>query len=227
MEPGVSDRNNQTKLEAMILDFIIAKSLKFLNRPAVRGSNLSKHVDIGPGCNIINCNIDRYTYLGKNCVAVNASIGSFCSIASYCCIGGGAHPTNMLSSSPVFYKGRNAFGKHFQKVDFVDDSQVTLGHDVWIGEKVFVRDGITIGNGSIIGANAVVTKDVPPYAIMGGAPAKLIRYRFSEDVIKKIQDIKWWLFSDKELATFCDSIGNQEITLEVLNRAIKKIYEED
>ena len=109
-------------------------------------------------------------------MAVNATIGPYCSIASYCCIGGGAHPTNLLSSSPVFYKGRNAFGKHFSSCDFEEARPVEIGNDVWIGEKVFVIDGIKIGDGAVIGAHSVVTHDIPPYAVAVGSPARVFRY---------------------------------------------------
>ena len=77
-----------------------------------------------------------------------------------------------------------------------------IGHDVWIGRSAIVLAGVTVGDGSVIGAGSVVTKDVPPYAIVAGNPARLIRYRFDENVIQKLKEINWWNFSEARLKTF-------------------------
>lgn len=172
-------------------------------RPAaLRNCQIDKHARIGSGSYCIRTVIGRYSYIGENSIAVNAEIGSFCSIASYCCIGGGAHPTNMISSSPVFYNDRNCFGKNFSNIPFEAENRVTIGNDVWIGEKVFIKDGITIGNGAIIGALSIVTHDVPPYAIVGGVPAKVIRFRFDAETIKTLEDIKWWEMKEETLEKY-------------------------
>ena len=79
-----------------------------------------------------------------------------------------------------------------QDIFFEEYETVTIGHDVWIGTRAIVLDGITVGNGAVIAANSVVTKDVPPYAIVAGVPAKIIKYRFNDDKINKLNDSKWW-----------------------------------
>jgi tetrahydrodipicolinate N-succinyltransferase len=82
---------------------------------------------------------------------------------------------------------------------FEENKAITIGHDVWIGARALIRDGVNIGHGAIIGAGAVVLDDVPSYAIVGGVPAKLIRFRFAEDIIKRLLELKWWEWSDDML----------------------------
>lgn len=206
------------------IGFIVSRIVSFIHRPATRDCKLAKSVSLASGSYCVGTEIGRYSYLGKNTIIVNAKIGSFCSIASYCSIGGGSHPTNFFSTSPVFYEGSNTFKKHFSKAYFVEAKPVIIGNDVWIGEKVFIKDGITIGNGAIIGAHSVVTHDIPPYAIVGGVPARIIRYRFSEEVIKQLETIKWWELNEKELIQFASSLECKEVTIEslsIISKAIK------
>ena len=179
--------------------YIINKMFRLLNRPALRNCTIDKTSKIGTGSNCIDVVMARYSYMGKNNSVANTKIGAFCSIASYCAIGGGAHSIDMVSTSPVFHSGRNILRKNFATNSNEINKPVIIGNDVWIGEGVFVKDGITIGNGAIVGAHSVVTKDVPPYAIVAGAPATLIRYRFSEDEIRCLLEIKWWEWPDEKI----------------------------
>lgn len=205
------------------LGFIISKLLKRLNRPALRNCKLHKKTSVGSGCNCINVVMDKYSYMGDKCVAVNAKIGPFCSIASYCCIGGGAHPTNLLSSSPVFYEGRNAFRKHFSKIEFEEAKPVNIGADVWIGEKVFIKDGIKIGVGAVVGAQSIVTHDVPPYAIVGGVPAKIIRYRFDEETMNALIESEWWNLPEEKIKQFSTYLQDKQISKETVTNANNQI----
>lgn len=205
------------------IGFLINKLLKLLRPAALRNCQIDKRARIGSGSYCIKTVIGRYSYIGENSIAVNAEIGSFCSIASYCCIGGGAHPTNMISSSPVFYNGRNCFGKNFSNIPFEAENRVTIGNDVWIGEKVFIKDGITIGNGAIIGALSIVTHDVPPYAIVGGVPAKVIRFRFDAETIKTLEDIKWWEMKEETLEKYAHLLEKGSICAKNLIDSLEKI----
>lgn len=179
--------------------FFVSKFLRAINRPALRGCKIDKTAKVGTGSNCINVQMGRYSYMGKNNSVCNANIGSFCSIASYCAIGGGDHAMDSISTSPVFYEGRNIFEKHFSQIHKELNKPVTIGNDVWIGENVFINSGITIGDGAVIGAHSVVTHNVPPYAIAVGAPAKIIKYRFNDSEIERLLSIKWWNWTDGEL----------------------------
>lgn len=182
--------------------YIMNKSLKFLNRPALRDCKIDRKAKIGTGSNCISVSVGRYSYMGKNNSVANTNIGSFCSIASYCAIGGGSHPVDKVSTSPVFYSGKNIFNKNFSAIDVEASKPVTIGNDVWIGEGVFIKDGVAIGDGAIVGAHSVVTHDVPAYAVVVGAPATIIRYRFSDEQIRKLLELKWWNWPEEKLREY-------------------------
>ena len=110
-------------------------------------------------------------------------IGNYCSIANNVSIGQGEHDLTKISTNSIFYD--NAFTE-------LTKGDCEIGNDVWIGVDSIIKRGIKIGNGAVIGANSVATKDVPPYTIVVGSPAKIIRYRFDESKIKLIEDSKWW-----------------------------------
>ena len=192
--------------------FFVSKLLRLINRPALRDCRIDKTAKVGTGSNCINTQMGRYSYMGKNNSVCNTSIGAFCSIASYCAIGGGDHALDAVSTSSVFYEGKNVFGRNFAQIHRELNKPVTIGNDVWIGEGVFISSGITVGNGAVIGAHSVVTHDVPAYSVMAGAPAKLLRYRFDEEEIRKLQELKWWNWSEDQLRKY----GNQFALIEEL-----------
>lgn len=112
----------------------------------------------------------------------NVTIGRFCSIGRGCSIGAAKHRLDQISSHPAI-------------ADQIYD-HVEIGHDVWIGDQAIVLSGVTIGTGAVVGAGAVVTKDVPPYAIVGGIPAKLIRMRFDARTVERLLASCWWEYGD-------------------------------
>lgn len=138
--------------------------------------------------------IGQYTYLNSNSqINSYVNIGKFCSIASDVIIAPDNHPVDWLSThpfqcDPLWTDSLGVKGKHF----IVSKNHTTIMNDVWIGTRVIIKRGVKIGNGAIIGAGSVVTKDVPDYAIAAGIPAKIIRYRFSQDIIDKLLQINWW-----------------------------------
>lgn len=152
--------------------FIPAKSLraKFKNCFAATRKPPCRHVG-------------RHTYLGASVFVSHkeTSIGSFCSIAGNTAIGPSQHPLNFLSTHPFQYLGHDKLQPE-HKADFVFARPVAVGNDVWIG------------------ANAVVTRDVPPYAIVGGIPARIIRYRFEPEIIEKLLALQWWNLPDEQIA---------------------------
>jgi acetyltransferase-like isoleucine patch superfamily enzyme len=134
----------------------------------------------------------------------NLSIGRYCSIAAGLSVFGSAHPTGWLSSSPMTYAphhqrfyvdaGIEAPPPIMEWEEYNGHITTHIGNDVWIGADVLLKPGITIGNGAVIAARSVITKDVPPYAIMGGAPARVIKYRFEAPLLDKLNAIEWWKY---------------------------------
>jgi acetyltransferase-like isoleucine patch superfamily enzyme len=150
-----------------------------------RGCRINAGVQLGPGVSV-----GDFTYVNDGTVVGSGTIGRFCSIGYACGIGMHEHPLEFLSTSPHLYGGRNLFGAKATWDDF--PRPPTIGSDVWIGSNVTVLQGVTVGHGAVIAAGAVVTRDVPPYAIVGGVPAKVIRYRFQPEVVRELLALSWW-----------------------------------
>lgn len=141
--------------------------------------------------------IGAYTYLRKDCRLSpgTSSIGRFCSIAPEVAIGDGDHPVDWFSTHPFQWGATTLLSKERASElvrDIPTKRKIKIGHDVWIGARVLITRGVHIGNGAIVAGGAVVTKDVPPYAIVGGVPARVLRYRFTEEIIERFQRLKWW-----------------------------------
>ncbi len=152
-------------------------------------------------------NIGRHSYIGVNTKIENRKtrIGSFCSIADNVQIGLSNHPTNFLTTHPVSYTKENVnlYGKikNHNPIKVEIGLPCEIGNDVWIGQGSKIFGGVKIGTGAIIGAGSIVTKDIPPYAIAVGVPARIIKYRFSPEVITKLLKSKWWELPDEEICT--------------------------
>lgn len=163
-------------------------------------SRISRKSKIYRFAKVANSSIGDYSYVGPHTWVINAEVGKFCSIAPNCKIGLAAHSVNFLSTSPIFTETKNGTGHSWSKTNFFNPSNLTVvGNDVWIGERALIMGGVKIGDGAVVGAGAVVTKDVPNYAIVGGVPARLIRYRFDAEFIEKLKKLKWWDIPDTKL----------------------------
>lgn len=160
----------------------------------ILNSQLGNNVKTYEKVKLTNVSVGDFTYITSDTHISNAKIGKFCSIGSSCRIGLGKHPTNkFVSSHPIFYSTAEQSGRTFSDKNYFNEfAEVTIGHDVWIGANAVVLDGLKIGDGAIIGAGSVVTKNVPDFSIVGGVPAKLIRYRFLNKEIKFLKIFKWW-----------------------------------
>ncbi len=165
----------------------------------VKSPELIEHpVSIGPGSEIHGeSRVGAYLFLNfRSIIYPHVSIGRFCSIARGCEIGVAQHPTHFLSTHSfqynevLFSKMPGYQGK--RTLRWRSHVDTSIGSDVWIGAQAIVVAGVKIGHGAIVAANAVVTKDVPPYAIVGGSPARIIRYRFDHDVIERLVATEWW-----------------------------------
>ena len=180
------------------------------------GSRLESCVAVHLGSRLSGVKVGRFTYIARDSVVNDVDIGRFCSIGPRCLIGSGDHPVNWVATSPVFYSnrdqaGRSLVGEWLAPRGFVERRRIKIGHDVWLGAQVFVRDGVNIGNGAIVGAGAVVTKDVPAFALVGGVPARIIRYRFSKEVIEEMQTIAWWQWPEGALQEAQALIASEDI----------------
>lgn len=153
----------------------------------------------------IGIRIGKYSYGFEqfcNKGSMVAEIGAFTSMAANVNYSLGNHPLDRVSTHPFFYLkkfGLISADREEVIAGVPKNGKITIGHDVWIGRDVTLLTGVTVGHGAVIAAGAVVTKDVPPYAIVGGVPAKLIRYRFDEATIQKLLQLAWWAWPDDKL----------------------------
>ena len=195
----------------MTLAYLYSKFFKkVLRGKSILNSMVDKQAKIYSGTQFQESTIARYSYVGYDCEILHCRIGSFCSIANGVVIGGAQHPLQWISTSPVFYNEAGGTGLHLGSLQVPRTPQTVIGNDVWIGSRAIVLAGVTVGNGAVIGAGEVVTKDVPPYAIVGGVPAKVIRYRFNKDEIEMIENTEWWNKADKLLRA-CADVANQPV----------------
>lgn len=184
---------------------------KLIKSKIIEYKNKDKFLKIGYMANATKCKFGIYntiynevslnevtlgdfTYIAGNTNISKTTIGKFCSIGPYCKIGLGKHPTkDFVSTHPVFFSTLKQAQVTFADINYFDEfAYIIIGNDVWLGANVIVVDGVKIGDGAIVAAGSVVTKDIPPYAIVGGVPAKIIKYRFEKEEIKKLLQLKWW-----------------------------------
>lgn len=153
-------------------------------KPSQLVSRYPPHANIMKGSQISEDSVvGDYTYIGYSCYVTKSEIGRYCSIANNVSIGSGEHNLNKISTSAMFYE--NTY-------EALTEKDCVIGNDVWIGVDCIIRRGVHIGHGAVIGANSFVNQDVPDFAIFVGNPARLIRYRFSSELIKRIKDSSWW-----------------------------------
>lgn len=184
----------------------------------VRNSNLGHHVRIDRNNFLLNVSIDDYSYTGPFDMIFHAEIGKFTSISYGVTIGPPEHNYHRLSTHPMIYdKFYGIFEENGDIRNEKFEKPITIGNEVWIGCNATIRRGVKIGDGAIVGANSMVNKDVPPYAIVAGCPARIIKYRFDRDTINELLKLKWWHWNIEKIQRN-QLIFKQNLTLELLRQ---------
>jgi hypothetical protein len=158
-------------------------------------SHIGAWTDLGPHTSLVESTWGDYSYAADNVSVIYADVGKFCSIAAHVRINPGNHPMDRVTQHHATYRrAQYGFGDA-DEASFFDwrrSFRCAIGHDVWIGHGAIVMPGVSIGTGAVVGSGAVVTRDVAPYTIVAGVPARPIRPRFPEDVVEKLLAIRWW-----------------------------------
>ncbi len=165
-----------------------------------------QYVEIGEQNYLDNSAIGDYTYTGQFCFIQNSTLNKFISMAAMIRIGPTNHPYDRPAQHIFAYNGA-AYGFGNPDTEFLNNRKIRkteIGNDVWIGHGAVIQSGVHVGDGAVIGSSAVVTKDVAPYTIVGGVPAKPIKDRFPDEIKADLEEIKWWDWSREELETYYD-----------------------
>ncbi|MBQ7171996.1 MAG: CatB-related O-acetyltransferase [Clostridia bacterium] len=186
----------------------------------IKNSRFEGNNYVGNLSHVYSSYVGRMTYIGSNSSILYAKIGSFCSISSHVRVIGGEHPTrDWVSTHPAFYKPKNVCGKSYAANTLFEEQKYTnpdkeflveIGNDVWIGANVLIQNGVCIGDGAVVASGAVVTKDVAPYSIVGGVPAREIRKRFCDEEIAFLVKHPFWEQPDSWLRQHAEAFSSFE-----------------
>lgn len=180
-------------------------------RPSdIHQSTVHKTARVMGGSRLERSTIGRYSYTGSDVRLIWADVGAYCSIAGGVRVGGGSHAMQYAGTSPVFNEGRNLFGVRFADLPHEPYVRTRIGNDVWIGQNALIKGGVTIGDGAVIGMGAVLTKDVGPYEVWAGNPARLIKKRFDPGTIHRLLELAWWDWSEEEIRQKAHLFGDVE-----------------
>ena len=217
---------------ALVKDSICAENIRCYRNARVSASRLESGVSIGDDTTIERCTLGKnvainrrsyindsmigdYSYAGINTTMNFTSLGKFCSLARNVDIGGFDHDYKKVTTMPMF---RFQQMKNAAKPNTSHKELCRIGNDVWIAAGAQVLHKVTIGDGAIVGGGAVVTKDVPPYAIVAGVPAKIIKYRFSPEIISRLLEIKWWDWPLDVIEANMDWLTSEDVTEETIEK---------
>lgn len=161
----------------------------------VRDCHFGRYTQVGEQTRLGDCLLDDYAYVQHFCDLMSVDIGKFANIANMVRINPGFHPMERPTLHHFVYRPTMYGMDDHDDADFFAwrrRQRVVIGHDTWIGHGAVIMPGVRIGHGAVVGSNSVVTKDVPAYAIVAGAPAKLIRQRFSRAIAEALEATAWW-----------------------------------
>ena len=183
-------------------------------------SIVDKTVAICTGARVYRTCIGKYSYIGRSSFVTNANIGNFCSIAGNVNIGGTSHMLDWVSTSSVFHRWENILKKNFSFHEYDIFKTTEIGNDVWIATNAMIKAGVKIADGAVVGMGAVVTKDIGPYEVWAGNPARLIKKRFDDGTIEKLLELKWWNFDDEQIEKYAQYFNDTKSFLEIMNGEI-------
>ena len=210
-----------SKMKVLIKNVISIPYRLFFTKISIfaglQDSRVDKKSAICKGVRFYRSNIGKYSYVGNNTFITNTHIGNFTSIAGNCFIGGTSHPINWVSTASVFHKEKNILKKNFSNFEYKIFQETYIGNDVWIGEGCKIKSGVRIEDGAIIGMGAVLTKDVGPYEIWAGNPAKLIRKRFDDEVIQKLRKNEWWTWEDTMIEKYAKYFNEPKLFIGMMD----------
>lgn len=185
-------------------DRILSEEPTIAPTASVKECTLGHYTEIADQANLTESVLDDYSYVMERCDIIYTDIGKFVNIASEVRINPGNHPMEWVSQHHFLYRLRRYGFGHEDNRPFFNWrrlQRVTVGHDTWIGHKAIILPGVRIGNGAVVAAGAVVTKDVAPYMVVAGVPAKPVRQRFPEAIWQSLEKIRWWDWDHETLKT--------------------------
>lgn len=180
---------------------------------------------VGQGATVTYSEFGKYSYISKHSVIKNTKVGRFTSISWNCSIGPEDHDFNRLTSSSILTSTKT-FSLFDHKFYNPFEKECSIGNDCWIGCNSTILRGVSIPDGCVVGANSVVTHSPPPYSILIGAPAKVLKFRFKEEIIKKLLKICWWNYDDKIIKQLEPIFSQSELTMDTILKLENILYEE-
>ena len=218
VEPGTKIYKN-----VRIIHSTIGKESSVGDNTTVRNSEIGDHSQIQRYCDLLRTSMGRCSIVEKNTVLHDAIIGSFCEISWQCSIGGDNHNYHLPSIHHFYWQSFFGYEENDDSVGASNffsklrSEPCVLGNDIWVGSGVIVNRKVHVGNGAVLASGCVVTKDVPDYAIVGGVPARIIKYRFDEPTRKRLLNIAWWNWPDRVLKAN-RHLFEQEVNDELLKK---------
>jgi phosphonate metabolism protein (transferase hexapeptide repeat family) len=180
----------------------------------VVGSTLGKFTEVGQGSRLRDSSLEDYSYCERLCDIANARIAKFSNIASFVRIGPTDHPMERASLHHFLYRSNDYWPDRENDADFFERRAARhafVGNDTWIGHAAIIKPDITVGDGAVIAANAVVTKDVAPYTVVAGIPAKPIRQRFPAQIAERLMALAWWDWDHEDIGQALDDFRTLEV----------------